>query len=82
MMNHVGIPHEGNITSYYKPSQQLERLGREMHTFTVSPKYCVPLNGEGQKNFKRISFISDHVSDNIQVENGDVNFGRGSVVDF
>ena len=65
MMNHVGISHEGNITSYYKPSQQLERLGCKMQTFIVSPKYCVPLNGEGYKNFKRISFISDHVSDNI-----------------
>ena len=44
MMNHIGILHEGNITSYYKPSQQLERLGREMQTFIVSPKYCVPFS--------------------------------------
>ena len=42
------IPREEEIASYYKLRQQLDRLGREMQTFIVSPKYCVPFLQPGR----------------------------------
>ena len=44
----LSIPREEEIASYYKLRQQLERLGREMQTFIVSPKYCVPFLQPGR----------------------------------
>lgn len=44
----LAIPREEEIASYYKLRQQLERLGREMQTFIVSPKYCVPFLQPGR----------------------------------
>ena len=44
----LNIRREEEITSYYKLRQQLERLGHEMQTFILSPKYCVPFLQPGR----------------------------------
>ena len=84
----LSIPREEEIASYYKLRQQLDRMGREMQTFIVSPKYCVPFLQPG-----RMVKVGDLVCcikfdllkpfyNCIKVENGDEDFGWGSVVNF
>ena len=51
------IPREEEIASYYKLRQQLERLDREMQTFIVSPKYCVPFLQPGRMVKVSISIL-------------------------
>ena len=62
----LNIPREDEIASYYKLRQQLERLGREMQTFIVSPKYCVPFLQPGRmvkvRNLLSDFFISHLLS--------------------